>query len=555
MEEFKNELIQLIKKHISADFELTIPPSSELGDYALPCFPFAKILKKDPVSIANELKEKINAEFIEKIEVKGAYLNFFISKSKLTERIIEKVLKEQECYGSFKQTNKKIMVEFSQANTHKAFHVGHVRGTSLGESLAIILEFDGNEVIRANYQGDTGMHVAKWVWCYKKYHYKEKLKEDEAWIAGIYVDAIKRLSENQEFQAEVDEINRKLEVREDKELNKLWKKTRKLCLNSLEKIYKELNTRFDEYFFESQVEKRGKEISGELVKKGIAAISDGAIIIDLKEYNLGVWVLLRKDGTVLYSAKDVALAEEKFSKYKIDASIYVVGKEQEHHFHQLFKTLELIKFKQAKKCYYVPVSLVKLPWGKMSSRTGDNILYSQFKEELLEAATEEIKSRFKLNEKELEERALAVAIAAMKYSMLKQHPNKEIIFDKKEAMRFEGDSGPYLLYSYARAASIIRKAGSSKKSVTALKLSEKEISLIKRIDEFNEKVHQSAENLNPSIIANYAFKLAQAFNEFYVTCKVIGSEEEAFRLKIVGAFRITLKNALTLLGINVVERM
>ncbi len=554
MEKYRKKLVSLIKKQIDGDIDLAVPPDSTFGDYALACFPFAKQLKKDPVGIANDLKEKIKApSFVEKIETKGPYLNFFLDKSVLAKEIIDSVLKEKEKYGQQSLGSEKVMIEFSQANTHKAFHIGHVRGTSLGESLARILSFVGKDVLRVNYQGDTGMHVAKWIWCYQKYHAKEKPKKDEAWIASIYVDAIKRLAENEELQKEVDEINRLLDSGEDKKLLSLWKETRQDSLDAFENIYQELNTSFDKYFFESKVEKRGKEISLELVKKKIAEISEGATIIDMKAHNLGVWVLLRSDGTVLYSAKDVALAEQKFEKYKVDTSIYVVGKEQEHHFSQLFKTLELMKFKQAKKCRYVPVSLVKLPWGKMSSRTGDNILFSTFKEELVDYAAEEIKKRGEIDEKELKRRSDAIAIASLKYSMLRQDPNKVIVFDKTEAMRFEGETGPYLLYSYARARSILRKAGKFSHSISAP--SEKEVALIKTLDAFSERVSKAASDLDPSAIANYSFRLAQQFNEFYGACKVIGSEEQDFRLTLVEAFCIVLKNSLHLLGIETIEKM
>ena len=244
----------------------------------------------------------------------------------------------------------KVIVEFSQANTHKAFHVGHIRGTSIGESLSRIAEFCGGKVIRANYQGDTGMHVAKWLWGYQKYHSKVKIKKDEAWIASIYVDAVKRLAKDKELQKQVDEINQKLGTKEDKKLNKLWEKTRKISLEALEKVYKELNTHFDVYFFESDVEKRGVEIIDKLLASKVARVSQGAVIINLKRYKLGIWVLLRKDKTILYSGKDLSLAEKKSKKYKLDRSIYVVANEQDLHLRQLFKTLELMKFEDAKKC-------------------------------------------------------------------------------------------------------------------------------------------------------------------------------------------------------------
>ena len=304
------------------------------------------------------------------------------------------------------------------------------------------------------------------------------------------------------------------------------------------------------------MEKRGKDISRELVKKGIAYISDGATVVNLDEYNLGVWVLLRKDETVLYSAKDLALAEKKFKDYKINRAIYVVGAEQRLHFHQLFKTLELMKFKHAKKCEYVPVSLIRLPWGKMSSRTGENILYSDFKKELFEYAVKEIEKRYKLESTEIYDRALAIAIASIKYALLKQDVNKVIIFNPKEAISFEGDTGPYLLYSYARAQSILRKANYSRlKKFTVKEINENEKRLVSELAKFPDLVKSAYNNLAPNLIANYSYNLAKTFNEFYHNVQVIGSKEEQFRLKLVDGFSQTLKNALFLLGIPVISEM
>ncbi len=563
----RDKVVDVLKGIIGVNREeierlIEIPKESKIGDYAFPCFSMAGKFRKNPAEIANNIAGKLmeklagkKVEEIEKVEAVNGYVNFFVNKELLASSILAEIQKKREKYGEG-IVKEKVMVEFSQANTHKAFHVGHVRGTSLGESISRILEFSGNKVIRANYQGDVGMHVAKWLWCYMKYHSKEKLKKDEAWVAKIYVEAVKRLNEKPEFQEEVDEINRKLELRADKKLNRLWEDTRKISLDSLKKIYDELDTRFDHYFFESELEKKGREISKELTKKGIARVSDGATIIDLEKYNLGVWVLLRKDGTVLYPAKDLALVDKKFRDYKIDKAIYVVGSEQKMHLQQLEKTLELMKFKQGRDCKFVHFDLVRLPTGKMSSRTGENILYSTFKDELISYARKEIKKRHKLSGKEIEERALAIAIASMKYPMLKQDPNKVIIFDKAEAMKFEGDTGPYLLYSYARARSVLRKAKYNKKKKYAVnKLNDVEKSLIFSLSKFNEVVEHAYSNLAPNIIANYAFQIAQRFNEFYHSNKIIGSENEEFRLALVNAFSIVMKNALNMLGIGVVERM
>lgn len=559
----KQEVIKLLRKSTKLSEKevekfLEIPPSSDLGDYAFPCFSLSKEFKKSPQDIAVELNKKIKLpKSIEKLEVKGPYLNFFLNRKVFARDIIEDILKEKEKFGKINLgKSKKTMVEFSQANTHKAFHVGHIRGTSLGESLARISEFLGYKVIRANYQGDIGMHVAKWIWCYQKYHSKEKVRKEEAWIASIYVDAVKRLAKNKELQKEVEEVNKKLEQGKDKKIHSLWKKTRELSLDSLEKIYKDLNTRFDKYYFESQVQKQGKKIVEDLLKKKVAKISEEATIMDLEKYKLGIWVLLRKDGTLLYSAKDLALAEEKSKKYNLDNSLYVVANEQEFYFKQLVKTLKLMKFKEATKLKHISYGVIRFPYGKMSSRTGENILYSNFLQDLVKSAEKGIKKKWpKISAKELKERALKIAISAMKYPMLKQTPNKNIIFDPKKEIKFEGNTGPYLQYSYARASSILRKAKYQNTKYNIKKVESPEFELVKKLSQYPDIVLAANQHLNPSIISNYAYQLAQNFNEFYHICLVIGSEQEEFRLAIVDSFRIVLKSSLHLLGIETLEEM
>jgi len=537
------------------------PKNPDMGDYALPCFSLAKKYKKSPIELAKELASKIRLDNnFERVESVGSYVNFFVNKIKFSSEVINRISKEGDRYGSniAKGKNEKVMIEFSQPNTHKAFHVGHIRGTSLGESLCRIFEFSGDKVIRANYSGDTGMHIAKWIWGYKKYHAREKLKEDEDWFAKIYVEAVNKLGKNEKLQKEVEEINRKLDSKEDKSLNNLWKQTRKLSINSWNKIYHELNTRFDVQFFESEVEKRGKEIAKGLVDKKIAEISDEASIMNLERYGLGVWVLLRKDGTVLYSAKDLALAGKKFKDFKISKSIIVTDDSQDLHFKQLVKTLELMKFKQAKKYRHISYGSIRLPWGKMSSRTGENVLYSKFKKQLEDYAVKEIEKRYNLETIDLYDRALAITIASMKYSMLKQDPNKIIIFDPKKEIKFEGDTGPYLLYNYARALSILKKAKYKKLKKFEIKnMGDYEKRLVSELARFPEVVKRAYDNLSPNLVANYSYELSKTFSEFYHNCPVIGAKEgkEQFRLKLVDCFSQTIKNALHLLGIPIIREM
>jgi len=555
LQALKKSKISMTELEVSQLIE--IPPSIDLGDFALPCFSFAKKLKKSPQLIAQEISKHIKSDKnLEEIKINGPYLNFFLDRKKFSNDLIINVLDKGEDYGKSDIGKGKItMIEFSQANTHKAFHVGHIRGTSIGECLARIGTFLSEKVIRANYQGDTGMHVAKWLWCYNKFHSNESLLNNESWIASIYVEAVRKLKENPAFQEEVNKINLELEKGTNKKLINLWKKTRQLSLDSFEAIYQQLNTHFDVLFFEGDLESEGKRISNFLVKKGIATISDGATIINLEKYNLGVWVLLRKDGTVLYPSKDLALAPEKFKKYNLSKSLYIVANEQDLHMKQLFKTLELMEIKDYKKCFHLSYGMVRLPQGKMSSRTGENILYSDFIKNVIDNSKIGIKQRFpSLSKKELDYRSLAVSIAAIKYSMLKQNPNKNIIFDKNEALSFDGNTGPYLLYTYARASSILRKAN-PKLPFKINEIEPKEYELVKKISVFPVIVLNAYNSLNPSLLANYSYELSKLFNEFYHSCPVIGNDNESFRLSLVKAFKFILGNSLKLLGITPLEEM
>lgn len=534
---------------------IEIPKDLTHGDYSFPCFILSKTMRKSPNHIAEELAKKINKKGFEKIEAIGPYINFFLDSKKVAHDLLSKIAKDKKNYGSnIEGKGKKFMMEFSQPNTHKAFHVGHIRGTSLGESIARVREFSGYKVIRANYSGDTGMHIAKWIWAYNKFHKGEKIQNNESWFAKIYVEAVKNLEGNEKGEVEVLEINKKLDEKRDSKLLKIWKDTRSKSISAWKPIYSDLDVKFDEQYFESQVEEKGKRIALELVKKGLAEISDGATIMNLKDRNLGVWILLRRDGTVLYSAKDIALAEEKFAKYSMDESLVITNMEQNLHFQQLKKTLELMKFKNWEKYYHLGFESVRLPEGKMSSRTGNNILYADFRKELVSAAKEEILKRDKISDKESEDRAFAIAISAIKYSMLKQDTNKVIIFNKEEAIRFEGDTGPYLLYSYARANSIISKSKHSK-NFKIDKIESHERVLINELARFPDLVLESSRTFNVNSVAHYAYNLSQKFNEFYHSCQVIGSKEEKFRVAIVRAFAQVLENSLRLLGIPVLKQM
>lgn len=541
--DFKQELQLLLEKHIKQPINLEAPPSPEMGDFALHTYK----LKIAPNKLQQEFKIP---GFIEKTEIKGPYLNFFLKKSTQAETILKEILKNIK----FKPTNTKYIVEFSQPNTHKAFHVGHIRGTSIGESTARILDFTGNKVIRANYMGDTGAHVAKWLWCYQKFHKNEKLPkyEPERWIADIYVESGKKIESNPEFQEEVDRVYSDLENKKSKYLQELWKKSRQWSLKEFEKIYKDLNTHFDVYYFEGQVEEEGQKIAMKMQKDGLAHIDDEALVIDLKEYNLGIFLLLRKNGTCLYSIKDIALAYKKLEDYKFDKSLYIIGAAQSLYVQQVFKTLEILNY--PKDVYHIAFSEVRLPEGKMSSRTGQNILYLDMKKQLFDAAREEVIKRHKdWTTKKIELITKQIAIAAIKFSMLSQDSNKVIVFDSQKALEFEGETGPYIQYTHARACSILKKA----KLPTKINYQEftepQELALINHLSTFKHAVEQASEQYKPSLVAHYAIELCQKFNEFYHSCPVLtadSKEKQKARLILVKSTQLIVNRSLNLLGID-----
>jgi len=559
----KEIIANLLRKQIGLRKEeilslIEIPPSPELGDYAFPCFHLASKLRKNPNLIAQELAGKIKlTKEISQVKAVGAYLNFFINKNFLAEKVITGVLKAKKSAGKNKG---KIMTEYCHANTHKAFHIGHARNICIGESLSRVFEFLGYKVVRANYQGDIGMHVARTLWGLlnlSRLKLKEPEKDKGKWLGIVYAKS-SQASQDKNIAEQINQLNQKL-YSGDKKLLALWKKTRKWSIDYFEKtIYPDFGAKFNRFYFESEVEKKGTEIVNTLLKRRIAELSEGAIIMDFRNQDLGVFILLKSDKTPLYSTKDLALAELQNKEYNPDKILHIVGSEQNFYFKQLIKTIEAYNPGLAKKEEHISYELVVLPSGKMASRAGEVILYDDTLAKIIGLIKAEIKKReSKISASELEKRAKKIALGAVKYAMLSQDVKKSIVFNEHEITRFEGNTGPYLQYSYARASSILKKAKRTLKhdKLKIIDLKEQEITLIKKLGEFPEVIKKTNAQLNPSILANYSFELSQSFNEFYHSCQVIGSSEESFRLSLVQAFRIVIKQALFLLGIDVLEEM
>ncbi|MDI6825772.1 MAG: arginine--tRNA ligase [Candidatus Aenigmarchaeota archaeon] len=555
--------IDLLKdEKIEETFEK--PPQPEFGDLASNIsFSLSKKLKKSPQDIANEIVKKIKIpkdSLMSKVEAKAGYINFFFNYSKITRVVLRKILKEKDSYGSSDIGKKKrIMVEFAHPNTHKGFHIGHLRNISIGESISRILEFTGHKVFRTNYQGDIGPHVAKALWGFINL-YKCKTPEENKgeWIGEVYAQVNKKFSDDERVNREVREINNKLYAR-DKEIVKLWKMTRKWSLDDFDKIYKELGTKFDKFYFESEVEKRAVEISKELLKRGVARLSEGAIIIDLSKYDLGIFLLLTSEGNPVYESKDLALAEREFGDFKIDRCIHVVGSEQKLYFQQLFKVFELIGSSGAGKSYHLVYELVTLKTGKMSSRLGTVVLYTQLRDKILKKVLKEVEKRNpRMSMKKKQELAKKIGIGALKYGMLSMSCDKLLVFDWKEALRLEGNTGPYLQYAHTRCNGILNKAKKWKINIKNENLVESEKNLVKKLAEFPDLVEKALIDFRPHYLCNYAYELATIFSEFYHVCPVLKAETEElrnFRLTLVKATKTTLKNCLNLLGIETPERM
>ncbi len=560
LKELKKELEDSIKKSIGPedDFDIEIvfskPPDFKLGDISTPLsFELAKRLKKNPMEIAKNIARSMDLpKGIERAETAGGYINFFFDRKYFSKETVKRIIHEDISYGRGNKKNEKVMVEYSQPNTHKSFHIGHLRNVCLGDALASIMEFSGYDTIRANYIGDVGAHVAKCIWGYMKFYNNIVPDHNKGdFLGNVYSEADRKLKESEEYQEEYKFVLKNL-YEEDKRTMDIWKITREWSLEEFNRIYSELGVNFDIFLYESEVKDEGTKIAGELLEKGVAKTKEGAVIVDLKDYGLDEFVILRSDGTALYSTKDLALAKKKFEDFRIDLSLYVVGSEQKFYFKQLFKTLELMGFKQAKRCFHLSYELVMLEEGKMSSREGNVVLYSELKDVVKKEALNQVRERNISNADAISE---IVTIGALKYSMMKDN-NKRIIFNWKKALDFEGDTAPYIQYAHARASSILKKIGNLSHEFEIESLNENEYKLVFILSEFPEVVQKASIDYRPDYVSNYVYDLAKCFNEFYHECHVINAEtNKEFRVSLVKSTKIVLRNALGLLGIKAPEEM
>ena len=672
------------------------PKDPKMGDLAFPCFRLSKELRKAPPQIAAALREELDGALLEQagvseVVVAGPYLNFFLARDQLAASVVPAILSGD--YLARRATrDEKVMVEYSQPNTHKAFHVGHIRCASLGDSVSRMLQWEGFDVVPVNYIGDEGTHVAKCLWHLREHFHGDLPEanrgeflgvqyaqanelldlatmtraplpgvraakvlavkvhpENPKWlvadveidgssvrvvvgaagfavgdlvpyaaagmrIAGKEVGVVERggvcstgmllsekelgLSDNNdvivvlpEGAAEGDQVAELYRIegvlpegqsvleehaRRNKQVSEilqavesgsgetydLWKTTFDWSMDEFYRIYEWLDCRFDHYFYESELGEPSKALVREHQASGLFIESEGAVGADLSKHDLGFCVLIKSDGTALYATRDLALAKRKFEEYGIDRSLYVVDSAQSLHFQQVFKCLELMGYEQAAKCQHLAYGQVVLPDGKMSSRKGNMILFSQLEERLLTKVRAEFLEKYVGDwpAEEIADAAHWIAMATMRYGMLNQIHNSKIVFDLDEWSAQTGNTGPYLMYAYARTRSILKQVGEVDAGLVdwALLTHPHEADVLGWLADYHRTLERASDGLLPQILCHYIYELARKFSRMYKECSVLHAESDALRatrLQLIDATGRVIQHGLSLLGIRTIERM
>ena len=593
--EWKGTLESLLKKILNSDdiapLTMTEPPKSELGDVAFPLFQYAKIAHKAPQAIATELKSAVeNAPHpAGEIILAGGYFNVKLSVSDLFSSLYETVMKEGDAYGrNDSLSGKKIMLEFSCPNTNKPLHLGHMRNDSIGESIAAILKANGAEVLKVNLINNRGVHICKSMLAYKEFgngETPESTGEKGDHFVGRYY--VRFATWEKEWDAQIEQARKDGDDNKAKELEathpdkraqamlkdwedgkedviELWNLMNKWTLDGLYASYKAMGISFDRFYYESETYKYGKSEVLKGLEDGVFyREADGSVQIDLSEIGLDKKVLLRKDGTTIYITQDIGTAIRRHDDYPFTSLIYVVGSEQAYHFKVLFYILKKLGYSWADELYHLSYGMVNLPDGRMKSREGTVVDADDLLSELEELAKEEIiaKGREALVD-DVNKTAHSIALSALNYYLLEVTPSRDMIFDSKKSISFNGNTGPYLEYMGARISSILKKAkeeGITIDDVDGSVLKEEdELTLIKLISDYPEAVRKAAENYDPSVIASYLYSVAKTFSHYYHDNQIIKAESPELvksRLALAEMVLTVLKNGFALIGVQFLSSM
>lgn len=560
----KNKVIDLLSQYIDgfekSDLEtmIEVPPKAEMGDFAFPCFKLAKVFRKAPPMIAQEIAEKISKpDFLSEIKVIGGYLNFFVDKSQYAKQIVDNYLQSTNYGSSTEGSGKTICIDYSSPNVAKNFHVGHLRTTIIGNALRNIFTKLGYNVVRINHLGDWGTQFGKLIVAYKRWGSKEAIETNGiSELMSIYVKFHDEAEKDDSLNDEARAWFTKME-QSDEEALSIWKWFLDISLNEFMRVYDMLGIEFDSYAGESFYNDKMPAIIEELKQKGLITLSDGAQIVDLEAYNMPPCLITKKDGSSLYATRDISAALYRKNTYDFDKCIYVTGLEQKLHFAQWFKVIELMGYDWSKDLVHVPYGLVSLKGGKLSTRHG-NVIYA---EDILKESIQKIESIIEEKNPDLPDKenvSKQVGIGAILFNDLYNQRIKDVIFDWDKLLNFDGETGPYVQYTYARAASVLRKIGDINTNIDYSVLADEvSMALLKEIEKYPAIVKDASEKLEPSVAARYAVNLAQAFNKFYHDCQINVESQNIknSRANIVLITKSILKDALGLLGISCPEQM
>jgi arginyl-tRNA synthetase len=532
------------------------PKFASHGDLAFPCFTLAKTLRKSPALIAEELVVKMDDPLFEKVEAKGAYVNIFLNKTTVSKQVMETILQQGNHYGDMSLgEGKTIVLDLSSPNIAKPFSMGHLRSTVIGNAIANIAEKCGYKAVRINHLGDWGTQFGKLIAAYKHWGDDDKIKENPIKeLFNLYVKFHEEAETNEQLEMEGREWFKKLEDG-DEEAYRLWKWFREESLKDFSRIYKLLGISFDSYNGEAFYNDKMERIVHLLEEKGLLSESDGAMVVRLDEKELPPCLIKKSDGATLYATRDLAAALYRYETYQFAKALYVVGHEQSLHFQQVFSVLEKLGFAWAKTMVHVPFGLILKDGKKMSTRKGRVILLENVLKEAIALAEQNITAKNPNLEKK-EEIARQVGVGAVIFQDLKNERMNNIEFSLEDMLKFEGETGPYVQYTYARACSILRNAQTAATNNIHGLTDNESWEIVKLLAAFPHIVEKAYEKLDPSLIAKYVIHLSQTFNSYYAYTKILVEDEGLHaRLALVRATTIVLKEGLRLLGIEAPERM
>lgn len=559
-----NQLSKKIEQLTSQEIleMLEYPPEDNMGDLALPCFKLSKVLRKSPLMIADDLVGKLSSPVIDRCESKSGYLNIFLNKEYLLNLVLTKVSKEKDNFGkSDENAGKVVCLDYSAPNIAKPFHIGHLRSTVIGHAIKRLHEFRGYKCVGINHLGDWGTQFGKLIVAFQKWSSKKEVEEKGTQeLVRIYVKFHEEAQEDASLNDQARKWFSKLEQNDEKALD-LWKWFKKISLEDIQKTYDLLDIEFDSYAGESFYIDKVEAVIRELEEKDLLKNSEGAKIVDLEEYKMPPYLILKSDGSTLYATRDLAAAFYRKKTYDFDKCIYVTATAQDLHFKQMFKVIELMGYDWAKDLKHVGFGMVSMGGAKLATREG-NIVYL---DDLFKEAAKRVLAIIdekNPNMEDKEQKALDIGVGAIVFSDLYNGRIKDIDFSWEDALNFDGSTGPYVQYTYARASSVLAKSGLKEEDFNMEDVdishltNQEEFQLLKTLALFNEKIDVAIRDLEPSIISRYMIDLCMAFNKFYNSHTILNAEEnKKFRLMLTYAVKKVLANGLYIIGLKRTERV